>query len=71
MTSYAHPDMLVSTSWVAQHHQDPNVRMIESDEDVLLYDVGHIPGAIKVDWQTELQHQVVRDYVDKAFCPGW
>ena len=65
MASYAHPAMLVSTEWVAQHRHDPQVRIVESDEDVLLYDVGHIPGAVKVDWHTELQHQVVRDYVDK------
>ena len=65
MASYAHPAMLVSTDWVAQHCHDPHVRIVESDEDVLLYDVGHIPGAVKVDWHTELQHQVVRDYVDK------
>jgi len=65
MASYAHPAMLVSTDWVAQHRHDPQVRIVESNEDVLLYDVGHIPGAVKVDWHTELQHQVVRDYVDK------
>ena len=65
MASYAYPAMLVSTEWVAQHRHDPQVRIVESDEDVLLYDVGHIPGALKVDWHTELQHQVVRDYVDK------
>jgi len=65
MAEYVHPEMLVSTDWVAEHANDPNVRIVESDEDVLLYDVGHIPGAIKVDWHSELQHQVVRDYVDK------
>jgi thiosulfate/3-mercaptopyruvate sulfurtransferase len=65
MAEYAHPEMLVSTEWVAEHLNDPNVRIIESDEDILLYDVGHIPNAIKVDWQNELQDQVVRDYVNK------
>jgi len=65
MAEYVHPEVLVSTDWVAEHANDPNVRIVESDEDVLLYDVGHVPGAIKVDWHTELQHQVVRDYVDK------
>lgn len=65
MTEYAYPDMLVSTAWVAQHHHDPTVRLVESDEDLLLYDVGHIPGAIKVDWQSELQHHIVRDYIDR------
>jgi thiosulfate/3-mercaptopyruvate sulfurtransferase len=65
MAEYAYPDVLVSTAWVAEHHDDPHVRVVESDEDALLYDVGHLPGAIKVDWQSELQHQVVRDYIDK------
>jgi thiosulfate/3-mercaptopyruvate sulfurtransferase len=65
MAEYVHPEVLVSTDWVAEHANDPTVRIVESDEDVLLYDVGHIPGAVKVDWHSELQHQVVRDYVDK------
>ena len=65
MAEYAHPEMLVSTEWVAEHLDDPTVRIIESDEDILLYDVGHIRNAIKVDWQSELQDQVVRDYVNK------
>jgi thiosulfate/3-mercaptopyruvate sulfurtransferase len=65
MTEYVHPEVLVSTDWVAEHANDPTVRIVESDEDVLLYDVGHVPGAVKVDWHSELQHQVVRDYVDK------
>ena len=62
---YANPDVLVSTEWVAQHHADPNVRIVESDEDVLLYQMGHVPGAVKIDWHTDLQDQVVRDYIDK------
>jgi thiosulfate/3-mercaptopyruvate sulfurtransferase len=65
MAEYAHPEVLVSTAWVAEHHTDPNVRIVESDEDILLYDVGHIPGAVKIDWQSELQHQVIRNYVDR------
>jgi thiosulfate/3-mercaptopyruvate sulfurtransferase len=65
MAEYVHPEMLVSTGWVAEHLNDSTVRIIESDEDILLYDVGHIPNAIKVDWQNELQDQVVRDYVNK------
>src|SRR4029453_6578569 len=65
MVEYTYPEMLVSTEWVAQHRHDPTVRIVESDEDILLYDVGHIPSAIKVDWQSELQHQVIRDYIDK------
>jgi thiosulfate/3-mercaptopyruvate sulfurtransferase len=65
MAEYIHPEVLVGTDWVAQHRHDSNVRVVESDEDILLYDVGHIPGAVKVDWQSELQHQVRRDYIDR------
>ncbi|WP_135228950.1 sulfurtransferase [Deinococcus fonticola] len=56
-------DVLVSTDWVAEHRQDPNVRLIEVDEDILLYDTGHIPGAVKLDWQTDLWHPVERDFI--------
>ncbi len=63
---YAHSDALVSTDWLAAHLNDPSIRIIESDEDVLLYDTGHIPGAQKVDWHTDLNDPVVRDYVDPA-----
>jgi len=63
---YAHPEVLVSTEWVAAHLDDPNVRIVESDEDILLYDIGHIPGAVKLDWHTDLQNPVARDFVDKA-----
>ncbi len=62
---YVHPEVLVSTDWVAEHLDDPNVRIVESDEDVLLYDLGHIPGAVKVDWFTDLQHPIIRDYIDE------
>jgi thiosulfate/3-mercaptopyruvate sulfurtransferase len=65
-SGYANPDVLVSTDWVAEHLDDPKVRIIESDEDVLLYDMGHVPGAINVDWHTDLQNQVERDFLDKA-----
>ena len=65
-SGYANPDVLVSTDWVAEHLDDPNVRLVESDEDVLLYDLGHIPGAVKLDWHTDLQNQVARDFVDKT-----
>lgn len=63
---YAHPEALVDTAWVAGHLEDPQVRLVESDEDILLYEQGHIPGAIKMDWQTEEQDQLRRDFVDKA-----
>ncbi|WP_306231143.1 sulfurtransferase [Agrococcus beijingensis] len=60
---YAAPERLVSTDWVAAHLDDPDVVIVESDEDVLLYEVGHIPGAVKIDWHTDLNDPVVRDYV--------
>jgi len=61
---YAHPERLVSTEWVAEHLDDPDVVVVESDEDVLLYETGHIPGAVKIDWHTDLNDPVTRDYVD-------
>jgi thiosulfate/3-mercaptopyruvate sulfurtransferase len=68
-TEYAHPESLVSTDWLADHLNDPNVRIIESNEDVLLYDTGHIPGAVHVDWRRDLNDQTIRDYVDpKGFA---
>ena len=63
---YAHPEVLVSTEWVANHIEDPSVRIVESDEDILLYDIGHIPGAVKLDWHTDLQDAIRRDFIDKA-----
>ena len=62
MSDYA-KDVLVSTEWVAQHLNDENVRLIEVDEDILLYDMGHIPGAVKLDWQRDLWHDVERDFI--------
>jgi thiosulfate/3-mercaptopyruvate sulfurtransferase len=63
---YAHPEALVSTGWVEEHLNDDAVRIAECDEDVLLYEVGHIPGAVKLDWHTDLQDPIRRDFVDKA-----
>lgn len=63
---YAHPERLVSTEWLQAHLDDPEVVVVESDEDVLLYETGHIPGAVKVDWHTDLNDPVLRDYVDGA-----
>jgi thiosulfate/3-mercaptopyruvate sulfurtransferase len=60
---YARPELLVSTAWLANHLDDPKIRILESDEDVLLYDTGHIPGAQKIDWHEDLNDPVVRDYV--------
>lgn len=65
MSQYAQPHILVETEWVAQHLNDPTIRIVESDEDVLLYEVGHIPGAVKIDWHTDLQDALVRDYIGK------
>jgi thiosulfate/3-mercaptopyruvate sulfurtransferase len=65
-SEYAHPDSLVSTDWVAQHGADPGVRLVESNEDILLFSTGHIPGAVHIDWTTDLQDQTVRDYIEPA-----
>lgn len=62
---YARPEVLVSTQWVADHLHDESVRLVEVDEDVLLYEQGHIPGAVKLDWHTELQYLDRRDFVDE------
>jgi thiosulfate/3-mercaptopyruvate sulfurtransferase len=61
---YAHPESLVSTDWVADHLEDPSIRLVESNEDVLLYDTGHVPGAVKIDWHQDLNDPLVRDYLD-------
>jgi thiosulfate/3-mercaptopyruvate sulfurtransferase len=63
--AYVHPEYLVETGWVAEHLNDKNVRIIESDEDPLLYSVGHIPGAVQVDWFSTLQHPLRRDFLTK------
>ena len=62
---FAHPEVLVSTQWVADHLNDPAVRIAESDEDVLLYETGHIPGAVKIDWVADLNDPLIRDYLDR------
>ncbi|WP_028936605.1 sulfurtransferase [Pseudonocardia spinosispora] len=64
LASYAHPERLVTTEWLAEQLGQAGLVVVESDEDVLLYDTGHIPGAVKVDWHTELNDPVTRDYVD-------
>ncbi len=74
MSNYVHPEYLVETDWVAAHLNDPAVRLIESDEDPLLYPMGHIPGAVQVDWFTTLQHPLRRDFLSQAqfeeICAG-
>jgi thiosulfate/3-mercaptopyruvate sulfurtransferase len=64
ITAYADPTKLVTTGWVADHLDEPGLVVVESDEDVLLYETGHVPGAVKVDWHTDLQDPVTRDYLD-------
>jgi thiosulfate/3-mercaptopyruvate sulfurtransferase len=64
MRDYAHPEVLVDTAWVEAHHRDEGVRVVEVDEDVLLYLQGHVPGAVQLDWHTELQRSDVRDFID-------
>lgn len=59
------PEVLVETEWLAEHLDDPEIRIVEVDEDVLLYDVGHIPGAVKIDWVADLNDPVRRDYLDR------
>ncbi|MFE4229081.1 sulfurtransferase [Arthrobacter sp. NPDC056886] len=72
--AYAHPDRLVSTEWLATAIEEGaldggTLVVVESDEDVLVYETGHIPGAVKIDWHTDLNDEVTRDYVDgKAFA---
>jgi thiosulfate/3-mercaptopyruvate sulfurtransferase len=61
--AFAHPERLVSTDWLQQHLGEPGLVVVESDEDVLLYETGHIPTAVKVDWHTDLNDPVVRDYI--------
>jgi thiosulfate/3-mercaptopyruvate sulfurtransferase len=72
--AYARPGRLVSTEWLAAALEsgavaDGKLVVVESDEDVLLYETGHIPGSVKIDWHTDLNDEVTRDYVDgEAFA---
>ena len=66
LAEYAHPERLVTTEWLADHLEDAGLVVVESDEDVLLYETGHIPGAVKIDWHTDLLQPVERDYLDGA-----
>ncbi|HEY3933412.1 MAG TPA: sulfurtransferase [Gemmatimonadales bacterium] len=67
---YARPDVLVDCEWVAAHQIDSKVRLLESNEDLLLYDTGHIAGAVKIDWVNDLNDAIVRDYVDRGRFQG-
>jgi thiosulfate/3-mercaptopyruvate sulfurtransferase len=62
-SAYAHPEALVDGDWLQQHLNDPAIRIVESNEDVLLYDTGHIPGAVHIDWRGDLQDNTERDYI--------
>jgi len=62
-TDYSQPEALVSTEWLAEHLNDPAIRVVESNEDILLYGTGHIPGAVHIDWRADLQDDLVRDYI--------
>ena len=65
--TYANPDVLVSTDWVDEHRKNTDdIRIVESDEDVLLYETSHIPEAVKIDWVNDLNDPVVRDYIDAS-----
>ena len=69
INSYAHPEVLVTTAWVEEHLDAPGLVIVESDEDVLLYQTGHIPGSVRIDWHTDLNDPVERDYLsDEAFA---
>ncbi|GAA4379327.1 sulfurtransferase [Paeniglutamicibacter cryotolerans] len=63
---YAHPERLVSTAWLAENLGAEGLVVVESNEDILLYNTGHIPGAVKIDWHTDLNDEYTRDYVDGA-----
>ncbi len=65
-SAYANPEALVSTQWVEDHLNDDSIRIVESNEDLLLYDTGHVPGAVHIDWRRDLNDQTMRDYVDTA-----
>jgi thiosulfate/3-mercaptopyruvate sulfurtransferase len=62
---YVHPEVLVETSWVAEHLNDSSIRLIEADEDVLLYEIGHLPGSVKLDWHVDVQDPIDRDFLDQ------
>ena len=70
MRGYVHPEVLVSTDWVAEHLSDPSIRIVESNEDTLLYASGHLPGAVHVDWTADLNDQIRRDYITQQGIRG-
>src|SRR5258708_30559285 len=67
---YVDPEVLVSTQWVADHLNDPNIRIVKANEDILLYEQDHIPGAIQIDWVGDLNDKLRRDYLDREAFSG-
>src|SRR5438093_10378910 len=65
-TQYAHPEALVETDWLEKHLKDEGIRIVESNEDILLYDTGHLPGAVHVDWRADLQVPLIVDFISPA-----
>ena len=63
---YAVPDVLVDTSWVQEHLESSDIRIVESNEDPLLYSSGHLPGAVEIDWTRDLNDPLTRDYLDQT-----
>ena len=70
MADYTHPEVLVTTDWVAQHGSDAGIRLVEVDVDTAAYDEGHISGAVGLNWQTQLCDQVRRDILTKDQFEG-
>jgi len=66
MSDYAHPEVLVTTDWVASRLNDPKLRLVEVDVDTAAYDQGHVEGAVGWNWQTQLQDQLRRDLISKT-----
>ncbi|WP_040794714.1 sulfurtransferase [Nocardia higoensis] len=64
--AYAHPRRLVSTEWLSANIGAPGLVIVESNEDAQLYDIGHVPGAIKIDGHRDLEDKAMRDYIDGA-----
>ncbi len=68
LAAYAHPERLVTADWLSAHLGSKGLAIVESNEDVLLYDIGHIPGAVKIDWHTDLNDPAVPDYINGEQC---
>ena len=64
MAEYTNPDVLFDTDWLEEHVDDPNVRIIEVDEDTTAYEKGHVKNALAWDWSEDLHHALNRDFID-------